>query len=315
MQSILQYRRFGAHVKQQIDRDQLQDHGITEKDSTLPRSHSDVTPLSADDDADLEKGIESPSRDPVEEDYRRESVEENNSHDRDRERRCDTTEAGGGALGQSLSRASTQRTMGTRLGLTLTGIDVRDRTTNEGGDQDRQVFVVGFEGDHDQMNPHNWSITRRMVATFMVAAIGAVVGIASSIDSSALREAAAEFHVSEVVESLATGLYLIGFGVGSLVAGPFSETLGRNPVYIVTLFIYMIFIMASALAPNIAAQLVFRFLAGFFGSTPLTCAGGSIADMWTPMERVYAFPIFANAAFSGPLLVRTHLFYRGRGSD
>jgi MFS family permease len=64
----------------------------------------------------------------------------------------------------------------------------------------------------------------------------------------------------------------------------------------------MIWIMASALAPNIGAQLVFRFLAKFFGSTPLTCAGGSISDLWDPMERVYAFPVFANAAFMGPIL-------------
>lgn len=64
----------------------------------------------------------------------------------------------------------------------------------------------------------------------------------------------------------------------------------------------MIFIMASGLAPNIGAQLAFRFLAGFFGSTPLTCAGGSISDLWNPMERVFAFPMFANAAFTGPVL-------------
>jgi len=63
----------------------------------------------------------------------------------------------------------------------------------------------------------------------------------------------------------------------------------------------MIWIMASALAPNIGSQLVFRFLAGFFGSTPLTCAGGSISDLWDPMERVFAFPVFANAAFMGPI--------------
>jgi hypothetical protein len=37
-----------------------------------------------------------------------------------------------------------------------------------------------------------------------------VVGLASSIDSSAVKAAAAEFHVSEVVESMATGLFLIG---------------------------------------------------------------------------------------------------------
>ena len=84
-------------------------------------------------------------------------------------------------------------------------------------------------------------------------------------------------------------------------AGPVSETVGRNPVYIATLLLYMIFIMASALAPNIGAQLVFRFIAGFFGSTPLTCAGGSISDLWNPLERVFAFPAFANAAFTGPV--------------
>lgn len=64
----------------------------------------------------------------------------------------------------------------------------------------------------------------------------------------------------------------------------------------------MIFIMASGLAPNIGAQLVFRFLAGFFGATPLTTAGGSLSDVWSPVERVAAFPLFAASAFGGPVM-------------
>jgi hypothetical protein len=63
----------------------------------------------------------------------------------------------------------------------------------------------------------------------------------------------------------------------------------------------MVFIAASGAAPNIGSQLAFRFLAGVFGSTPLTCAGGSLSDLWDPYERVYAFPVFANAAFTGPV--------------
>ena len=141
-----------------------------------------------------------------------------------------------------------------------------------------------------------------LIYSINIAAIGSIVGFASSIDSAALEQASKDFGVSDVAESLATGLFLVGFGCGALFAGPISETIGRNPVYIVTLSIYMIFIMASALAPNLGAQLVFRFLAGFFGSTPLTCAGGSISDIWAPLERVYAFPVFANAAFMGPIL-------------
>lgn len=139
-----------------------------------------------------------------------------------------------------------------------------------------------------------------MAVTFTIAGIALVVGFASSIDSAALVPAAEEFGVSQVVESMATGLFLIGFGFGALFSGPFSETVGRNPVYIVTMILYMIFVMASALAPNIGAQLAFRFLGGLFAATPLVCAGGSLADLWTARERTYAFPIFANAGFTGP---------------
>lgn len=66
--------------------------------------------------------------------------------------------------------------------------------------------------------------------------------------------------------------------------------------------IFMLFIMASALAPNIGTQLAFRFLAGAFGATPLTCAGGSISDMWRPLEKTFAFPLFAIIGFGGPVL-------------
>jgi hypothetical protein len=45
-------------------------------------------------------------------------------------------------------------------------------------------------------------------------------------------------------------------------------------VYTAGMSLFMVFVMASGLAPNIGAQLALRFLAGFFGSTPLTCARG-----------------------------------------
>ena len=201
-----------------------------------------------------------------------------------------------------LETAPTQESTGTALGLSLTGVNVRSRATNEGGHEKGQLFVVGYQGDDDPLNPHNWSIRKRLMITIFIAFIGLIVGFASSIDSAALVQATKDFGVSQVVESLATGMYLVGFGCGAFFAAPISETIGRNPVYLGTLGLFMIFVMASGLAPNIGAQLVFRFLAGFFGSTPLTCAGGSISDMWTASERTAIFPIFANSAFWGPVL-------------
>lgn len=171
-----------------------------------------------------------------------------------------------------------------------------------GVQKEKDNFVIEFQGDGDPCNPHNWTKTRRWAVTMVVVYVGFIVGLASSIDSLGIKYAAEEFGVSEVAQSLEVGLYLIGFGVGALSAGPFSEAFGRNPVYIVTLVIFMIWIMASALAPKYGALIVFRFLAGFFGATPLVVAGGSLSDIWNAEERTLTFPIFANAAFSGPIL-------------
>ncbi|KAK8154245.1 major facilitator superfamily domain-containing protein, partial [Phyllosticta citribraziliensis] len=164
-----------------------------------------------------------------------------------------------------------------------------------------KVFVVEHE-DGDPLDPHTWSVWSRVAATLLIGGIAFVVGVASSINSAVVKEVARDFEVSEEVATLATGRYLVGLGIGALFSGPCSETLGRNPVYVGTLLLYMVCIAAAGLAPNAGAQIAFRFLAGFFGSTPLTCAGGSIADLWSPLDRVYAFPVFANAAFMGPVL-------------
>lgn len=128
------------------------------------------------------------------------------------------------------------------------------------------------------------------------------MGAASGIDATVLPQAASSLGVSEVAESLATGLYLVGMGMGSLVAGPFSETFGRNAVYTGSMAVFMVWIMASGLAPNFAAQVVFRFLAGCSASTPLVCSGGSVSDMFDSVEKTWAFPLYAIAAFGGPML-------------
>jgi MFS family permease len=109
------------------------------------------------------------------------------------------------------------------------------------------------------------------------------------------------------------GTYLFGFAVGSLFSGPFSEIFGRNAVYGGSLILFSIFTMASGLAPNIGAQLAFRFLAGVFGCPPLTCAEGTIADLWNPLEKIFAFPIFAIAGFGGPILGPVIGSYMGQG--
>jgi MFS family permease len=58
----------------------------------------------------------------------------------------------------------------------------------------------------------------------------------------------------------------------------------------------------AAGAPTMAALIVLRFFAGSFGSSPLTNAGGVIADMFHANERGLATALFAMAPFLGPTI-------------
>jgi hypothetical protein len=163
-------------------------------------------------------------------------------------------------------------------------------------------YQVDWSGPDDPFNPKKWSTLHRVGATLLFCLVAFVATLASSIDSAVLVPASTEFHVSEVAESLATALFLTGFGLGALILSPLSELVGRWPVYLGSLFVFACWVLGAALAPNFGAQCVFRFLAGFSASTPLTVAGGSVGDLWSPVEKTFAFPLFAIPAFGGPVL-------------
>lgn len=174
--------------------------------------------------------------------------------------------------------------------------------SKKGYQEGEKAFIVGYRNGKDAMDPHNWTLPAKVIATAHIGAITLVAGIATAIDATISSKASSEFGVSETVETLATGLFIIGFGCSGFVVAPLSETLGRNPIYIGSLILFVLFTMASGLAPNLGSQVTFRFFAGFFASTPFTLAGGSLADLWSPMERIYAFPIFATTGFMGPVI-------------
>lgn len=192
------------------------------------------------------------------------------------------------------------------------GITLQNRVDGNTGES-AQVYVVDWTDDNDSLSPLNYTLAARLAATMNVTALAFIVGAASSIQSGVLPQNADAFGVSHVVASLATGMYLLGFGTGSLVSGPLSEILGRNAVYAGSLTIFMIFVMASGLAPNIGAQLAFRFLAGIFGCPPLTCAGGTVADLWKPLEKTLIFPVYAILSFGGPVLGPVIASWMGQG--
>jgi MFS family permease len=81
-----------------------------------------------------------------------------------------------------------------------------------------------------------------------------------------------------------------------------SELFGRQYLFIGTYAGLTAFNAGAAGAQNIWSLIIMRFFAGAIGSSPLTNAGGVIADMFSAKERGLAMSLFAAAPFMGPVL-------------
>jgi MFS family permease len=154
--------------------------------------------------------------------------------------------------------------------------------------------------DNDPRNPMLFSNAKKWSLTLMVAFVTLAVALVSSAYSGAIPETAHDFHVSEEVVISGISLYVLGFGTGPILWAPMSELYGRQLILFISIGIMTAFNVGAAAAPSITSLLIFRFFAGAFGASPLTNAGGVIADMFPASQRGIAMTYFAVAPFMGP---------------
>lgn len=125
---------------------------------------------------------------------------------------------------------------------------------------------------------------------------------ASSIFSPNIEALEQEFGVDEVIATLGVALYLLGFVFSPVVFGPASEVFGRRIPLFIGFFMFAIFQIPVALAPNMTTICVCRFIGGFFACAPLSIVGGNLSDLWDPIPRSYAICAFSIGGFAGPIL-------------
>lgn len=123
---------------------------------------------------------------------------------------------------------------------------------------------------------------------------------ASSIYTSTYAQMNVEFNSSQIVATLGLSFFVFGLGCGPMLLGPLSEFYGRRPIYLVSYAFFVIWIIPSAVAQNMATMLVARFFDGFAGSAFLSVSGGSVGDLFTRETLQAPMLIFTAAPFLGP---------------
>lgn len=101
---------------------------------------------------------------------------------------------------------------------------------------EKEKYIIVEFDDSDPEDPHNWSYSYKWCVTGLVGSAGFIVAGASAIDAEVSPQIMKDFGVGEEVALLGTTLFMVAFGLGSMISAPFSEVFGRNPVYLVSEF-------------------------------------------------------------------------------
>lgn len=166
--------------------------------------------------------------------------------------------------------------------------------------KDNAILVDWYYTD-DPSNPHNWSDRSRLLVTTIICLYTFVVYTTSAIYTTSQPGIMKACGVSSIDASLGLALYVLGYGIGPLFFSPLSEIplIGRSPVYMVTMVLFVILSIPTAFADNFAGLMVLRFLTGFFGSPCLASGGASLGDIYSFVSMPYAMMAWVAAAYCG----------------
>lgn len=163
-------------------------------------------------------------------------------------------------------------------------------------------YVVEFDGPDDPLHPQNWTFKAKIVIAAVLSYTSLSSTFTSSLFSASTRAFATYWGVSLEVATLGTSLYVLGYAVGPLAWGPFSELQGRKLPIVVAMFGFTCFNFGTATAFNLQTFYICRFFTGVFGSCPLAVVAAIFSDMFDNKGRGPAIVVFSATVFLGPML-------------
>ncbi|OBA19603.1 multidrug resistance protein 7 [Metschnikowia bicuspidata var. bicuspidata NRRL YB-4993] len=165
-------------------------------------------------------------------------------------------------------------------------------------------IIVTWDGEDDPENPYNWPVLYKVLFILKIGLLTAFVYMASAIYTPGLDQIMESMQVGRVLATLPLTLFVFGYGIGPMVLSPLSENarFGRTSIYVVTLFIFFILQIPTALVTDIASLSVLRFLAGFFASPCLATGGASLGDITAIPYMPMALSGWSAGAVAAPTL-------------
>ncbi|EWG55119.1 hypothetical protein FVEG_13166 [Fusarium verticillioides 7600] len=201
-----------------------------------------------------------------------------------------------------IERPASQRTL-TPSYTSSTAKKDEESATREDVVEDEDPNAVGWDGPDDPNNPMNWPAKKKWSCIGALSVMTLLTPLGSSMFAPGVPDIMREFETSNRnIATFVVSVYVLGFAFGPLLAAPLSEIYGRAIVFNIANVLFLIMTVATALSKNMPMLIVFRFLMGFTGSTPVTNGSGTISDIFPVQERGKAMAVWAMGPLLGPCI-------------
>lgn len=148
-------------------------------------------------------------------------------------------------------------------------------------------------------DPFTWSPWRKRFTVYISCIATLFTAYNAGSYAPPLPSFASEYGVSELAALTGITTFCLGFAITPMVLAPFSEIMGRYPVFVVAGIVFEAFQIACAFSPNLACMLISRFLVGGGSSVFSSMVGGVITDIYHQKDRNTAMALFSGGALFG----------------
>ena len=156
----------------------------------------------------------------------------------------------------------------------------------------------------DTMNdPLNWPSKRRDFALLSLGFYCMIGGGMTPILAAGFNDVADTYDVTVPKVALTTGLFMMGLGIGSVIASPTAILFGKRPVYLASCFLFFLTAIWCALSPTYNSLLIARIVQGIAVSPVEALPSATVAEIFFLHERAYRLGIYTLLLLGGKNLV------------
>ncbi|RDA91443.1 hypothetical protein CP533_6259 [Ophiocordyceps camponoti-saundersi (nom. inval.)] len=171
------------------------------------------------------------------------------------------------------------------------------KTTSDG------AIILEPQPDDSANDPLNWPSWRRDTALLSLGFYCMIGGGITPLIAAGFTDVAADFHVDVEIVSLTTGLYMMGLGLGSVLASPTAILFGKRPVYLASAIVFIVTCLWAAWSPTFSSLLAARVFQGV-AISPVECLpSATIAEIFFLHERAYRIGIYTLLLLGGKNLI------------